>query len=389
MIEFEADVCGKLTTGIRDTGSTTTIVRSGLVPEHAFTGKHKYIKLANSFLVSAPVAKVDIVSSYYTGSLEVCTFPNPLYDLILGNNICGISQIPTVVNCNFEEVNAVETRSQKLEKALKPLTVSNPLDIIPTELRTQQQNDESLQKIRDYVSSGTVIRTAKDNVSRYIVQDGLIYREFSSPSVRQGKTFLQVVVPKGLRPTVMSVAHDCIFSGHMGVQRTLDRVLSNFYWPGVHGDVVRFCRSCCVCQKTVDKGRVPPVPLSNVPLIDVPFKRIAIDLVGPITPMTHRKNRYILTAVDYATRYPEAVALKDITTERVADALVSIFSRVGIPEEVLSDQGTQFTSGIMKEVSRLLSVKQLVTTPYHPQCNGLVERFNGTLKKMLKRVCEE
>jgi len=66
---------------------------------------------------------------------------------------------------------------------------------------------------------------------------------------------------------------------------------------------------------------------------------------------------------------------------------VSIFFRVGIPDEILSDQGTQFLSHVMKEVCRLLSVKQLITTPYHPQCNGLVERFNGTLKTMLKRTC--
>ena len=66
-----------------------------------------------------------------------------------------------------------------------------------------------------------------------------------------------------------------------------------------------------------------------------------------------------------------------------------MFSRVGVPEEVLSDQGSQFLSGMMKEVSRLLSMKQLVTTPYHPMCNGLVERFNGTIKLMLKRMCAE
>jgi len=66
-----------------------------------------------------------------------------------------------------------------------------------------------------------------------------------------------------------------------------------------------------------------------------------------------------------------------------------MFTRVGVPEEVLSDQGTQFLSAVMQEVSRLLSMTQLVTTPYHPMCNGLVERFNGTLKAILKRMCAE
>ena len=93
--------------------------------------------------------------------------------------------------------------------------------------------------------------------------------------------------------------------------------------------------------------------------------------------------------VDFATRYPEAVPLKTTTTEVVAEALVDMFPRVGIPREILTDCGTQFTSELMKEVSRLLSLRQLNTTPYHPICNGLVEKFNGILKRMLKILSEE
>jgi transposase InsO family protein len=126
-----------------------------------------------------------------------------------------------------------------------------------------------------------------------------------------------------------------------------------------------------------------------MPIIDTPFERVAIDLIGPISSISERGHRYILTLVEYATRYPKAITLKDIQTETVAEALVDIFTRVGVPKEVLSDQGSQFVSAVMKEVSRLLSIKQLVITPYHPMCNGLVERFNGTVKPMLKRVCHE
>ena len=92
---------------------------------------------------------------------------------------------------------------------------------------------------------------------------------------------------------------------------------------------------------------------------------------------------------DYATRYPEAVPLKDIQAETVAEALVNMFTRVGVLKEILSDQGSQFLSAVMKEMCRLLSLKQLVTTPYHPICNGLIEKFNGTLKNMLRHMCAE
>ena len=121
-----------------------------------------------------------------------------------------------------------------------------------------------------------------------------------------------------------------------------------------------------------------------MPIIDVPFKRVAVDLVGPFHLLSEKGHRYILTLVDYATRYPEAIPLKSISTEAVAEALVDIYNRLGVLEEVLSDMGTQFVSECMKEVSRLL--RQLTTTPYHPMCNGLVEKFNGTLKTMLRRL---
>ena len=121
-----------------------------------------------------------------------------------------------------------------------------------------------------------------------------------------------------------------------------------------------------------------------MPLMDLPFGCVAEDLIGPITPASEKGHRYMLTLVDYATCYPEAVPLKNIDTETVAEALLHLYSRVGIPEEVLSDLGTQFVSDCMQKVSR---IRRLTTTKYHPICNGLTKKFNGTLKKMLRQLC--
>ena len=119
--------------------------------------------------------------------------------------------------------------------------------------------------------------------------------------------------------------------------------------------------------------------MGKLPLIDTPFKRVTVEIVGPIAPRSEKRNCYILTIIDFATRYPKAVALPSIEMERVAEALVDMFSRVGIPDEMLTDCGSQFTAEVMKEVSRLLSLQQLTTTPYH----SLVERFHATMKQML------
>lgn len=126
-----------------------------------------------------------------------------------------------------------------------------------------------------------------------------------------------------------------------------------------------------------------------MPIIDTPFQRVAVDIIGPLSPTSAKGNRYVLTMVDFATRYPDAVALPSIETERIAEALLEMFSRVGVPREIVSDRGKSFTSNLMQELGRLLSFRQLPTTPYHPMANGLVERFNGTLKQMVRRMCQE
>ena len=121
------------------------------------------------------------------------------------------------------------------------------------------------------------------------------------------------MVPKSSKERVMEMAHDSLFGKHLGVKKTEDRIQTNFFWPGLREDVTSFCRSCDVCQKTVARGSVPRAPLGDMPsLINQPFKRVAIDLVGPIAPASDKGHRYILTLVDYATRYPKAVPLKNI-----------------------------------------------------------------------------
>ena len=92
---------------------------------------------------------------------------------------------------------------------------------------------------------------------------------------------------------------------------------------------------------------------------------------------------------DYATRYPEAIPVKAVDAEHIAEELVRIFAWVGIPEEILTDQGSNFTLQLLSEIYQLLHVHPIRTSPYHPQTDGLVERFNKTLKTMLRKVVAE
>lgn len=402
---------GKVVSVLRDSGCSTAVIRRSLISSSQLTGEYKTCVLIDGTVRRVPAAVVQVNTPYYIGQVTCLCMTNPVYDLILGN-IEGVSdpsepdrtwKIPEINHekCKVHSYSqespdvgsAVETRAQKVmkDKAVKELKVPKAMTEIVTaeKLQQAQETDTTLDKFRELSKSGEVKVTRNGGKSKFIVQKGILYREFQSPTVQFGEKFLQVVVPRPYRDQVMKLAHESILGGHQGTQKTTDKVLSNFFWPGLTTDISRFCQSCDRCQRTLPKGRVSKVPLGSMPLIDTPFQRIAIDLVGPIHPCSDRKNRYILTVVDYATRYPEAVALANIDTKSVAEALFNIYTRVGFPQEILSDHGSQFTSDLMHEISRLLSIKQITSSVYHPICNGLCERFNGTLKLMLRKMCEE
>ena len=129
--------------------------------------------------------------------------------------------------------------------------------------------------------------------------------------------------------------------------------------------------------------------MKQMPIISEPFSRVGIDLIGPMIPVSNKGHKYVLTLIDYATRFPEAVPLKNIDTLTIAESLVEIFSRVGVPKEIVSDNGQQFKSNLMSEINRLLNIKAIYTSPYHACTNGAVERLNGVLKAMIKKLCAD
>lgn len=388
-------VSGQRVKVLRDTGCSSVVIKKSLVNAASVKKDEKQCVLIDGTVRSYPTADVSIDTPFYTGKVEALCVDSPIYELIVGN-------IPGVKDAVEEdwypresfEVAAVATRARgRKGDHCEPLKVPEVkfTSVNSNDLKKMQQSDDSLCKLWDRAREENPKADDKDfekGRGAYFVsrKNGLLYRRYND---HEGRLTEQVVVPVRLRSKVLRVAHESIVSGHLGIKKTTERICSTFFWPGITGDVVRFCKSCDLCQRTAPKGRTTKVPLGSLPLMEAPFERIAVDLIGPIQPSSDRGHRYILTVVDYATRYPEAIALHGIETTRVAEALFSTFCRVGFPKEILSDRGTQFTSGLMEEVARLASIKQYFTSPYHPQCNGLCERVNGVLKSMLRKMCLE
>ena len=369
---------------LRDTGCTCCTVKRSLVSDDQLIGKESYVTLIDETTQKYPLAVIDVDCPFFAGKTEALCMEDTLYDLVIGN-IDG-SELPDM--SRFSAAAVTRSQAKQSENACRKLKVPDQIINEDKEaLKQAQATDPNLDSIRGRVESGsiTVSRGLNRGETKFVRKKGLLYRQFT----KGNKVTLQLVVPVGFREKVLRLAHETLLTEHLGIKKTLDRVVSEFFWPGVCGDVARFCKSCDICQRTIQKGRVTKVPLGKMPLIDTPFKRVAVDIVGPIEPRSDKKSRYILTMIDYATRYPEAVALPSIETERVAEALIAMFSRVGIPSEMLMEHESRVTIEVMNEVSRLLSLQQLTTIPYRPYSKGPVERFHAMLKRVLLTMCAE
>ena len=255
-------------------------------------------------------------------------------------------------------------------------------------LRNLQNSDETLTGVRQR-------KVPSDEIKNYRVcfysREGVLMRKWQKAKTKIARhvdPVHQIVVPEKYRTNILETAHDNTFAGHLGVEKTKDRILRHFYWPGIFQDVAKYCRTCPKCQM-MDKSKMQRrAPLIPMPIIDTPFKRIGIDIVGPMK-RSRQRYKYLLTICDYATRYPEAIPITNLRTETVANALITVFSMVGIPEEIVHDQGSQFMSDIMAKICQKLQITQIHATAYHQQTNGMTERFHDTLKNMMRSLSNQ
>ena len=201
----------------------------------------------------------------------------------------------------------------------------------------------------------------------------------------EGVAVDRVVLPKGRRRLVLEVAHDKC--SHIGIKKMKETINKLFTWPGMGVEIADYVKSCDVCCRVNKQGN-KGVCIQERPLVDEPFASVAIDLVGPL-PKGRQGVQYLLTYNCMATRWPEAVPLRTVTATEVAEALVSILCRTGIPQRILTDQGSVFTGRLMKDVCEVLGCEHITTSPYRPQGNGVVERFHGTLKPMLAKAKDQ
>lgn len=201
------------------------------------------------------------------------------------------------------------------------------------------------------------------------------------------RTRMRICIPKPIRIKLLQQVHEGILSSHPGVIHMYDKLREYVWWPSLISDVTLYVRQCVKCQQRRQRIKKAPVLPMTVP--GGPWLHIGVDITGPF-PITSRNNIYILVVIDHFTRWAEAFAISDQKTETIASIIVSgIICRHGLPRVIQSDRGSNFVSHLAQQIYAMLGIKRVTTTAWHPQSNGVVERFNGTLKETLSMWVNE
>jgi transposase InsO family protein len=224
-----------------------------------------------------------------------------------------------------------------------------------------------------------IIRRARG----YRVEDSVggsrqIYRVLGNGAVR-------LVPPVVERPGIIETAHR--LSGHFGVRRTAHLLLANYWWQGILADVTKVVGQCLVCDQVRAKFSNPTTQLQSLPIEGL-FYRWGVDTSGPYRA-TARGNRYIMHAIEY---FSAVLVLEPMPTKEARDTAYAfqhgVLERFGSCAEVLTDNGGEY-QGEFQQLLSACFIDHRLTSPNHPQANGLAERSVGTIKRALRTHCQD
>lgn len=303
--------------------------------------------------------------------------------------------VDTKAVCFMEELVHSQVELISNIEEFQTETSEEPIEVgwTPHELKEAQKEDPLYGPLINYLLSKEphdlkkIDGRLRRDIDNYFLNLNILYKtqKATDSSLRDVEDV--IVVPRKLVNRVLHQMHSNPLSGHGATKRTLFRTKRLYTWMGIDKDVKQFVSSCIVCQKF--KGKAHPLcPLGRYPVPNKKFQSVAIDLIGPLE-VTERGHRYILTCVDFLTRYTIVVPLRTKAASEVATALWNnVVCHWGPPEVILSDQGTEFRNSAMKRLAELGNFQHRTTTIYHPASNGLAENHNKQITSILSTIID-
>lgn len=302
-------------------------------------------------------------------------------------NADALSRLPVQ-----HQVNAVDDMmEQKYDDEKKPEDDTNE----EVDISALQQQDTQWQDIYKCVSDPDAPWDDKlrAECEQYVIHEGILYRRYLANSKPQSDNLvLQACLPQSMIPTILREMHDEPYSGHLGTDKTWNKIFNRYYWRSMREDIAHYCASCDVCARRNVPKRVEGIPMLSPQLDFVklygPMECLALDVIGPMT--TSNRASLILTIVCVYTRYGMAIPLLQQTTQHIIQALVRKWCLVhGFPRVIMTDNGPGFASNQMKACMKAMGVTCKFVLPYHAQSNGICERLNGTIINSVKSYIQD
>ncbi len=431
-----ADSLSKSISILRDTGATQSFILADALPflPETYSGTDVLVRGIELGCVRVPLHMVHLQSDLVTGTVPLgvrTELPVDGVSLILGNDLAGGKVFPSPVVVDkpgmapdpdiaahfpsvFPSCAVTRAQAQKWEETVNPadsflspaekslectLFIKPPAASIDPEnpnstvvnlkfdkdhLIAAQKSDPSLAPC---VEAAVLSDDSYGARIAFIWEGGVLMRRWRPRDVDDALAVYQIILPSDYRPQVLQLAHEHPLSGHLGVNKTYKRISRYFFWPGLKSSVSRFCKCCHVCQMVGKPNQtIPSAPLHPIPVVGEPFERLILDCVGPL-PKSKSGHQYVLTLMCAATRFPEAVPLRTLKAQAIVKEIVKFCSTFGLPKVIQTDRGTNFTSKMFSQVLKELGVDHQLSSAYHPESQGALERFHQTFKTMLRAYC--
>lgn len=255
-----------------------------------------------------------------------------------------------------------------------------PIDV-PDVWHTDHIDPNELSQLQREQFADAYVEASQDtDETRYVIEKGILFT-LAQPSTTSSR-YMRVLLPQQFRQQVIDRCHSEV--AHAAFSKTLARIQENYVWPGMRKHVREYLASCVYCNTVTPHN--PSQPRGIIPTPSSPFHTWGIDLVGPF-PRDRRGRQYLLTCIDHLTGWCEAIPIASKKAETVQEAFMdNIVARYGLPSVLISDNGGEFTSSNFEQWLREFGVTHRLTSPYHPQSNGMTERFNGTIQRLLLKL---
>jgi transposase InsO family protein len=339
--------------------------------------------------VAAIVAGINHFRQYLLGAkFTIYTDNAACVQILKKPNLSGKLHRWSLMIQDFDfEIYHKEGRLNRVCDALSRVKVNKVTSMPPDdEIRVSQRHDKDLAPIIEFLLKGTEPEAGKREsfereCANFEILDGLLYR-------KQPENVPVIVIPDLYKEVMLHRFHASREGMHLGVDKTAMNLSSVCYWKGMRSDIQDYIRSCDSCARVKNPNQRIRVPMKNFPPSHV-LETVCSDLCGPF-PVSDRGNRWIVVFTDQFSKFCEIQAMPDATAETLAKVYVEEFvTRYGTPINLLSDQGSNYMSSVMKKVNEMLEIKHKRTSPYHPATNGQAERLIKLVKFCLAHVVSE